>query len=331
MALAARPVVLELLAASINVARRAGGIIRDVLSSGELRTVDKVRRRLPSLPTVTAVTAVTTTTAAAAGKADRRAQHCIIESLRRRWPALAIIGEEGAIGGSEHDVVAEVLDAADQGVIDAILTERSGGCPSTLQKATLDQISVWVDPLDGTKEFTEGFPENVTVLIGIAINGTPEAGVIHQPFFKAANSVTGRTIWAAHGLGVHGTEVKWRNVARDGRIVATTRSHPSPAIERALAAAQPASIVRIGGAGNKIVHILDGDFDAYLFPSPGTSKWDTCAGEAILRAAGGHLTDQSGASYDYSAKAELANARGVVASLSDHAFYLSCTKPPAQL
>ena len=45
-------------------------------------------------------------------------------------------------------------------------------------------VTVWVDPLDGTREFVEGpeFWQNVTCLIGIAVGGVPVAGVIHQPF-----------------------------------------------------------------------------------------------------------------------------------------------------
>ena len=36
---------------------------------------------------------------------------------------------------------------------------------------------------------------------------------------------------------------------------------------------------------------MEGEADAYIFPSSGTKKWDTCAPEAILVAAGGELTD----------------------------------------
>ena len=45
-------------------------------------------------------------------------------------------------------------------------------------------VTIWVDPLDGTREFVEGpeFWSGVTVLIGIAVKGVPVAGVIHQPF-----------------------------------------------------------------------------------------------------------------------------------------------------
>ena len=43
--------------------------------------------------------------------------------------------------------------------------------------------------------------------------------------------------------------------------------------------------------------ILEGTADAYVFPSNGTKKWDTCAPEAILLAIGGKLTKPDGTLY----------------------------------
>ncbi|XP_047285529.1 3'(2'),5'-bisphosphate nucleotidase 1 isoform X8 [Homo sapiens] len=47
-----------------------------------------------------------------------------------------------------------------------------------------EELVVWVDPLDGTKEYTEGLLDNVTVLIGIAYEGKAIAGVINQPYYN---------------------------------------------------------------------------------------------------------------------------------------------------
>ena len=41
---------------------------------------------------------------------------------------------------------------------------------------------MWIDPLDGTNDFTRGNVHFVTVLIGLSVNGVPKAGVIHKPF-----------------------------------------------------------------------------------------------------------------------------------------------------
>ena len=45
--------------------------------------------------------------------------------------------------------------------------------------------------------------------------------------------------------------------------------------------------------------ILEGKVDTYIFPSKRSFKWDTCAGEALIRASGGTLTDIHGKDIDY--------------------------------
>lgn len=62
---------------------------------------------------------------------------------------------------------------------------------------------MWVDPLDGTSEFTEGLLDHVTVLIGIAWKGKAVGGVIHQPYYnyKTEGATLGRTVWGLQGLG----------------------------------------------------------------------------------------------------------------------------------
>ena len=70
-----------------------------------------------------------------------------------------------------------------------------------------DDLFVWVDPLDGTREYTQGpeYSKEVTVLIGVSLNGRPIAGVMNQPFYKLNNDNTqdyvGRCIWAIVGVG----------------------------------------------------------------------------------------------------------------------------------
>lgn len=57
----------------------------------------------------------------------------------------------------------------------------------------------WVDPLDGTKEYTQGLLDHVTVLVGFAVGGRAVAGVVHQPFFNYQKQSDpfkqGRTMW----------------------------------------------------------------------------------------------------------------------------------------
>ena len=71
--------------------------------------------------------------------------------------------------------------------------------------------------------------------------------------------------------------------------------------------------------------MLDGCVDAWVFPKPGTKRWDTCAGEALLRALqtpggvgrGGWLVDaKRGNAYAYGGEERGApgNVDGVVAA-----------------
>ena len=55
-------------------------------------------------------------------------------------------------------------------------------CPTEFANVKDEEIVIWVDPLDGTSDYTQGFLNYVTVLIGIAVNGKAIAGVIHQPY-----------------------------------------------------------------------------------------------------------------------------------------------------
>lgn len=47
-----------------------------------------------------------------------------------------------------------------------------------------DDMVIWIDPLDGTKGFTEGHVHHITHMIGVAINNRPRIGIIHKPFYN---------------------------------------------------------------------------------------------------------------------------------------------------
>ena len=87
---------------------------------------------------------------------------------------------------------------------------------------------------------------------------------------------------------------------------------------------KPDKVLKVGGAGHKVILLMEGVASAYVFPSPGCKKWDTCAPEAILHAMGGLLTDIHGNKYQYHAGVEQVNMEGVLATarLADHAWYV---------
>lgn len=165
-----------------------------------------------------------------------------------------------------------------------------------------------------------GSVENVTVLIGICARGKAIAGVIHQPFYQKN---VGRTIWGVVGLGTFGIT---QQTPPPGRcIIVTTKSHYSEALKDSLAAFPDAEIVNTDGSGYKVLTVIEGRTDAYLYPQLGTKRWDTCAPEAILRALGGTLTDSFGQDidYSYSERKYHMNWTGLVATLRNHDYFIN--------
>jgi 3'(2'), 5'-bisphosphate nucleotidase len=68
-----------------------------------------------------------------------------------------------------------------------------------------------------------------------------------------------------------------------------------------------------GSVGVKVARILTGAADLYVHAGLGAKRWDTCAPEAVLAAAGGRFSDLDGAPLDY-ASADLVLRRGMIAS-----------------
>ncbi|XP_063539142.1 3'(2'),5'-bisphosphate nucleotidase 1 isoform X2 [Cydia strobilella] len=299
------PLIVRLLASSVSVAGRAGKIVRDVMSKGELGIVEKGKDDYQT-------------------EADRSAEKCIVASLSKQYPKASIIGEEDSS-------VEEGEVSPDWIVVDADKEVLGLECPASLKGVKEEDIVVWVDPLDGTSEYTQGFLEHVTVLIGISVNEKPVAGVIHQPFFKnqtGGEVKMGRTIWGLSEIGVGG----FTPAPPPGSlIITTTRSHSNPVVEKALQVMNAAQVLRVGGAGYKVLQLLEGQASVYVFASPGCKKWDTCAPEAVLSAAGGKLTDILGNFYKYGASASKPNKTGVLAAVNDELHSYALNRIPQEL
>lgn len=104
------------------------------------------------------------------------------------------------------------------------------------------------------------------------------------------------------------------DLPKDAFILTTTRSHSTELVQNALDSLKPTEILRVGGAGYKVLQLLEGNAHAYVFASPGCKKWDTCAPEAILEAHGGTLTDMLGRHYSYGKNVTFPNKAGVLAT-----------------
>ncbi|XP_065221887.1 3'(2'),5'-bisphosphate nucleotidase 1 isoform X2 [Planococcus citri] len=292
------PLILRLIAASLPVADHAGKIIRDVMKTGELNIVDK---GIADYQT----------------QADRSAHQYIVSTLARRFPKINIIGEEDDSLSNEP-----VSDSVDDDKTNEEILKLS--CPEYLKNVKDSQITVWVDPLDGTSEYTQGLLEHVTVLIGIAVDDKAVAGIINQPYYGHKEKADcGRSIWGIIGLGAFGFQPK--EPPKDRKIVTTTRSHSNKVVLSTIDSIKPDEVIKVGGSGHKVLLLIEGIAHAYVFASAGTKRWDTCAPEAILHAVGGKMTDMNGNFYKYNKDTEHNNKGGILATYkeAEHASYLN--------
>ena len=127
-------------------------------------------------------------------EADGAAQEVILHCLRARWGSdLHIVGEEeeeGEGGGStcndeeQEDVFARygVLRPEDVALKEDILLSASSSNGSSEQDVPLSSVTIYVDPMDGTREFVEGRLGNVQCLVGVVVDGRPVGGAVGLPF-----------------------------------------------------------------------------------------------------------------------------------------------------
>jgi 3'(2'), 5'-bisphosphate nucleotidase len=92
-----------------------------------------------------------------------------------------------------------------------------------------------------------------------------------------------------------------------------SRSHQSDRLKRVVDSLGITRVSSVGSAGLKAAHVAAGKADVYLQPGRAGMRWDTCAPEAIVVAAGGMFTDAHGRPLGYGGP-ELTNNDGFLAT-----------------
>lgn len=188
-----------------------------------------------------------------------------------------------------EEVILRVLDQVAPGVPVVAEEESAAG-----RQPVVAERFFLVDPLDGTKEFLSG-GEDFTVNIALIEGGRPALGVVYAPAEGTMWWGDARGAWrAAWPIDGHRGEAVPIGCAPCGdapRAVAS-KSHATPETETYLQHCNAGERVSIGSS-LKFLLVADGKADLYPRAGP-TMEWDTAAGDAVLRAAGGMTYDLSG-------------------------------------
>ena len=107
---------------------------------------------------------------------DQQSHQVITDGLKSLWPLLRYRSEEKDY--ALHD-----------GHLQEIPLENKKMFDVNESPVAIEDVGVWIDPLDATKEYTEGGNEPdllkyVMVMVCVTVKGKPVAMVMHQPFAK---------------------------------------------------------------------------------------------------------------------------------------------------
>lgn len=211
--------------------------------------------------------------------ADRAASRFIVDALHQQFP------EDGILCEEEKDDLKRLVHSR-----------------------------VWViDPMDGTKEFINRRGE-FSVMIGLAVDGEARVGVVYQPTEQ-------KLYFAAPEAGAfltHNEATRQLHVSSESDpskiVMALSRSHLSPTTEAIRNQLGIDHTIQTGSLGLKVGLVCEGRAHVYI-QGKGTSLWDTCGPEAILREAGGRMTTKAGGKFLYNVE-DVRNLSGVVATNS---------------
>jgi 3'(2'), 5'-bisphosphate nucleotidase len=201
--------------------------------------------------------------------ADEAAEAVILRGLAQKLPDIPVVSEEAVAAG---------------------------------KPVAQSSLFILVDPLDGTREFLARNGE-FTINLALVADGVPLAGVVYAPALERIWKA-GTLSWVARLAADTPlpTKDQWhvihaRAAPQDGLVALASRSHADPQTDAYLSRL-PIRESRTAGSSLKFCFIAEGDADVYPRFGP-TMEWDTAAGDAILRKAGGLVETPAGQPFHY--------------------------------
>lgn len=320
--------ISQLLSAAIFLTEEAGKKVVAVRKSPN-PSIDAVNKNTDAAKTADFVTL-----------GDHLSQQVISTGLKSVWPSLRYRSEESE-GSNLVPISVSNVPMINKEVSETLERYNTREKLDEEESVPLEEVGVWIDPLDATMEYTQGGDDPdllkyVMVMMCITQRGKPVAAVLHQPFgmFRAVyfacfhflvffiNSVSkGVSYWAWLGHGVSVSVLNKANIVHstgDKIRMTVSRSHPGAALQLARRvfggtkmAVEP---VIAAGAGYKSLLVAKNEADLYFHTSR-IKKWDVCPGTVLLETLGGKMTTRHGDNIDYHLDSNPEIQEGIVATL----------------
>jgi len=213
---------------------------------------------------------------------DRRSQEVILRCLTAAFPADALCAEEAT---------------------------------ESLNQASRSGPRLWIiDPIDGTRGFAKKLGE-FSVMVGLVERGELALGVVFEPAHdRLTYAVRENGCWKKDAGQAAAERCRVSTVSSLAAATLTqSHSRASHAPSPELKALQPARVVETYSAGIKLGLVARGEADLYLNTYDRFHDWDICAGEILVREAGGRVTNLLGQAPRYGLPGAV-QRRGLLAS-----------------
>ena len=224
----------------------------------------------------------------------------------------------------KNDPVTDADEASTQCILDrlsqsfpddAVLIEERED-----DRTRLTSVRTWiVDPLDGTKEFLARNGE-FSVMVGFVLEGRPVLGAVAVPATGILYAgMEGDGAFMLDGQGRRHPIARAAAVEPSSARLIVSRSHRSAKIDAVKQRLGIEKEIACGSVGLKMIKVVSGEADLYVHLGRGAKLWDTCAPEAVARAAGVGFSDAGGRAIDYLSERVMLERGIVVAPGSLHA------------
>ncbi|ORW02463.1 3'(2'),5'-bisphosphate nucleotidase CysQ [Mycobacterium kyorinense] len=200
----------------------------------------------------------------------------LLLAVREEFAAATGAERKAAGDKRSHDFLMEALER--ERPADAVLSEEGAD-----NRVRLNSERVWiVDPLDGTREFSELGREDWAVHVALWQSGELVAGAVALP---------------AQGVTLATPDVTSPSLHPGPPRVVVSRTRP-PAIALQARDHLGGTLVEMGSAGAKVAAVIQGRADVYVHAG-GQYEWDSAAPVAVARAAGLHTSRIDGSALAY--------------------------------
>ena len=231
---------------------------------------------------------------------DKKSNIAMVNSLLYTYPGIRIVSEEHLPADSDIYPISVSKSLFNSETFSVI--------PEDIQ-LNIEDLVIWIDPLDATKEYAEGLTQFVTTMVCVARKGEPLIGIIHQPFIS-------KTYWASR-FGIDKQLLSMRSSfmsQNDHLRLIISRSHKGDIENLVKDLFVNSTLIEAAGSGYKVLELMKGHADIYLHKTY-IKKWDICAPNVFLTyATEGQMTTLHGDPISYDFESDFVNKDGIFAS-----------------